>query len=279
MERHPDVAGTGVDRDTALDRRAAEVDALTSVARRAQRDQLATSTIHGDLERMLLTQPAGPAQLDGEVVVGIERDLLTDQHAATGAKRQTGGPLMLLLVLGGPIGLGKGRRGWAAHRQAADGPAGFEIALKERLRHTQHAPDVVESEAGVVGREEIVDRNLESEQVADGVAILGAVQAMKGCRAPRVRSRGRRRVEPALEPRAKAGERRLIRARPAGWRHQYGTELSDHRLPVGGVGGQGLEVQRVQGQSHRTQLGRQRRGTPRLTVHERLVVAGDTVAT
>ena len=56
--------------------------------------------------------------------------------------------------------------------------AAAEVLLEQRRRDAQHAGDVVEAVALVVGGQQVGDVDLEIEQVADGVAVLGAVQAV-----------------------------------------------------------------------------------------------------
>jgi hypothetical protein len=59
-----------------------------------------------------------------------------------------------------------------------------EILLEERRRNAQHAGDVVEAEALVVRRQQARPVDLQVEQVADGVAVLGAISNGAGACGP-----------------------------------------------------------------------------------------------
>ena len=68
--------------------------------------------------------------------------------------------------------------GVGADRQAADLARGRQILLEQRRRDAQHAGLVVEPVALVVGRQQVGDVHVQVQQVADGIAVLGAVQAV-----------------------------------------------------------------------------------------------------
>ena len=185
--------------------------------------------------------------------------MVAHEHPAACAEWQPDGALVLLLVLRRAIGLGDG--GWwrAAHRETADRPAGRQIPLEQRLGHPQHSTDVVEAEAGVISRQKVVDVDLEREQIADGVAILSPVQTMKGRRPSRVGPGRPRVIELGLEPGLERIVRGVVRARPPGGRHQARAELAHDLLPFLGVRTDGRQVERVQRQPDRPQLGDKRR--------------------
>ena len=71
------------------------------------------------------------------------------------------------------------------HGLLHDGAGGVHIFLQQQGRHRHRIRNVVEAEARVVGRKFLRRIEVHADQVADGVAIFGAVEAAKG-RAPRV---------------------------------------------------------------------------------------------
>ena len=93
-----------------------------------------------------------------------------------------------------------------AHRQAADLLGGIQIALHGRRRDKQQVGDVVEAAAGVVGRQQqriihLLGQRVERQQIADGVLILGAAQAMQQRQLAGIRLCGGCPVELGLEDR------------------------------------------------------------------------------
>src|SRR5207249_4259899 len=105
--------------------------------------------------------------------------------------------------------------------------------------------------------------NLEIEQIANGVAVLGSVQAMKRLRSARVRSIGLCPIERRLYGGNERVHRRFIGTWRSQGRHRSGTKLA-HRL-FHDVGGR-------TGLRHVHALQRETAG-----LHS-IVVTGDTVA-
>ena len=89
---------------------------------------------------------------------------------------------------------------------------------------------------------------VEYQDVADRVAVLGPVQPVDGRRAG-VRIRGRRAVEGGLQPRHEAGRGGRIRAWAARRGHLAGPELLEHLLEDGGVFGDACRVQALERQT------------------------------
>ena len=69
------------------------------------------------------------------------------------------------------------------------------------------------------------------QQIADGVGVLGAVQAVKRLRAPRVGMRGGVAVDLGFQPAGQGVVGRCRGARPARRRHRPRPELRDDLLP------------------------------------------------
>ena len=121
-----------------------------------------------------------------------------------------------------------------AHGQAADLGGGRDVAVHERRRYTQHVGHVVEALGGIVGGKQRADVHIQSQQVANRVAVLVAIQAMERGRAG-IGMRGRGAVELRFEARGEGIERSAIRPRRARRRHHAGANLADHFFPGFGV--------------------------------------------
>ena len=209
-------------------------------------DQLA---VEPDLELMPVQEAAhltvvGPQQEDPHRVLAVEREVvLYGQPAAGGERQLVADAPVLAQVLVHLVDIGGRLQGGIAHREAADLARRGEIALGQHRRHRQDVGDVVEAEAGIIGREQRRRVDLQVEQVADRVGVLRAVQSMDGVAPARIRIASRRRVDPAREPRRKGLVGRFVGARPRGRRHGPGPEFPDDLLPgfrlVGIVAGAG----------------------------------------
>ena len=149
-----------------------------------------------------------------------------------------------------------------ADGQPADAARGRQVALHERRRQRERAGQVVEAVAGDVGGQERAAVHLEGQQIADGVRVLGAVEAVGRHPARLGPVRGRA-VERRLEPAAEVLGLARRRPGPPRGRHHAPAQLLDHRLPARG---RGADVRRVE------PVERQPAGV------EPLVVAGDAVA-
>ena len=182
--------------------------------------------------------------------------------SAAGAERHPRHPVVLRQVARETEDLGRGRRRRSPDCDPADLPRGGQIALQQGRRDAEHAGDVVEPVAGPVGRQQLRDVDLQVEQVAHGMVVLGPVEPMKRLRAPGIRiCRGgpvELRLQPADEP--VVGRRGRPRARQR--RHRAGPQLADHGLP---------DVRRVRDPGHVVGVERQVRRA------QALVVAGDAV--
>ena len=101
-------------------------------------------------------------------------------QAAARPERQPFDPRVLRQILRRLVGIGGNRGRRTAHGQAAHGAGRGEIALHQRLGHPQHAADVVEAEAGIVGRKQVVGFHFDRQQIADGVdADVGEIQRVQ----------------------------------------------------------------------------------------------------
>jgi hypothetical protein len=156
-------------------------------------------------------------------------------------------PGSLRAVVGDAIGIDRDDRRRRADGQAADLVGRGEIALEQRRRQLEHTGDVVEAVARIVAGQQARHVDVDGDEIADGVAILVAIQPVERHGASGVRRVGRRAVELVFEPREDAV--RFLGGRPRPTvvrRHHAGRELADHALPRGGVGSDRVHVERLE---------------------------------
>jgi hypothetical protein len=120
--------------------------------------------------------------------------------------------------------------GVVADRQAADRARGADVLLEQRRRDLEHAGDVVEAVALVVGRQQFGDVDVEMKKVAYRVAVLRAVETVYRL-VTRIRLADRLPIERVLERRGECLERRVIGTRHALRRHHPAAQLEHHLLP------------------------------------------------
>ena len=84
------------------------------------------------------------------------------------------------------------------------------------------------------------------EQIANGVLVLGAIQAPERIRASRVGTGGSGEIEGRLKTRDQRVVGCLGRAWTPRWRHRARAKLLDDDLPGFGVGSDVLEIDRAQ---------------------------------
>src|SRR5687768_5841587 len=117
-----------------------------------------------------------------------------------------------------------------ADSKTADFACSGQIALEEGGRKIAYC-DVIETVAGFIGGKQRRDVDLEGEQVADRIAILGAIQAAEGVGAPGVRIGGGRAIERGLQ----GGDERFVSgfigSRSTNGRHVAGAKFANHLLP------------------------------------------------
>src|SRR5262245_23980524 len=130
----------------------------------------------------LAAEPAH--QVDPELVLAVLREVVRDQHPAPGAERETRHAIVLLRGLRHTVFGGLRRRRWRTERGAADPAGGAKILLETRLTDLQHARDVVEPEARIVRRQVGAHVHRQVEEITNRIAILGAIETMKGFRTP-----------------------------------------------------------------------------------------------
>ena len=173
--------------------------------------------------------------------------------------------LVLRQVGGNAEGLAHRRHRRRPDGQAADRARRVHVPLEQRRGDLQDPRDVVEPVALVVGRDQRRGIDVERQQIADCVLILGAVEAVQRLRAPRVGLRRRHAIDLRLQPGSEPVADGRVRARSSGGRHGAGPELPDHLLPDVGPG------------RHVGKIGGPERNRDRTAGGEPLVVARDAV--
>ena len=160
--------------------------AFVIAAHRELLDALAVDA-NVDLARMLRAEDIGiavPLQADAQRIFGVERKMMANRHAAA---RSQGKILAHAVVLDEElrefIRLRDRPRRAIPNSDAADLARGREVALQQHRRDREHVADIVEAVAGIIGgkqRGEVHRAGVHRDQVADGVGIFGAVEAMDG---------------------------------------------------------------------------------------------------
>ena len=219
----------------------------------ADREAADALAVHPHVE---LVRPAEAAhvavlllpQADADDVLPVDREVVLDGDAAARPERQLVADRAVLVQRAvHRMNLGHRPQARVAHHELADAARRGEIAFDQGRRDGQHVGDVVEAVVLVVGRQQGVGVDLESEDVADGVGVLRAVEAVDGGPA-RIRILQARPVEPRLQPLDERAGRRGGRTGPAGRRHRVRAQPADHVLPGRRVRLRARDVQRVEGQ-------------------------------
>ena len=191
---------------------------------------------------------AGPLELDLDLVLAVGRKEIRNRGPAPRTERQV---LVHAVFLHHPLVdpvLVEIRGPGATDHESADLAGRRQIPLHEQGRDREDVRIVVEPmDVGVVSRQQRPRIDLEAEQVADGVDVLGPIQTMD-CGPAGIGMCRRRAVERGLQPGRELGPGRRIGPRSPGGRHRAGAQLAHHLLPhfrapadVGEVGGVELE--------------------------------------
>ena len=134
-----------------------------------------------------------------------------------------------------------------AYGQTADAPRRRHVAIEQGRRERQVAGDIVEAVPDLVGRQQR-RFDLNAQQVAHGVRVLGAVEAMRG-HAAGIGLRRRRAIQLPFKPGREPIDGLMVGTRPVDRRHDAATNLPHHLLPHRGIGADVVEVEGVEGQA------------------------------
>ena len=172
---------------------------------------------------------------------------MAHREAAPRAERQLlAHAAFLPLRVGNGVGLDGGPDRGVAEGEPADLLGRDHVAVEQDRGDRQHVGDVVEPVAGLVGRQQLPLVDLQGEQVADGVAVLDAVQAVDG-RTARIGVGRRGRVESGLEDVGGGGVGLGIRPRSARRGHRLPAQLAYDLLPGFDFPGHAADVLGVDG--------------------------------
>ena len=223
--------------------------ALIAIRQRVVLEPAECGAMHGlaveqdlKLERRLKAlEPAhgargGLPELGPELVLAVDGEVVLDDEPAARAERQPLDPAVLRQIGRGLVVRRVRLDGRVADGRGRDLQRDGEIALEQQRRSLEHIGDVVEAVARAIGRQQRLDVDRHAEQVADRVAVLGAVQAMQGL-APRLRRGRRGGIELPFEIGDETRGRCRVGPRAARRRHEAKVELVDHLLPHGGIRG------------------------------------------
>ena len=201
----------------------------------ADGDVVHLPAVDRDLELARILQPANDVQvraiqLRAELVLGVERERVTNLKTTDRSERKPFDVLVLRQILRNAIGVAA----WP-HRAVANGePADFagccEISLLQRRRHAEHVGDVVEAVRRIVRRQQCRHIDIERQQIPDRVLVLRSIESMEQ-RAAWIRPRLCSLVETRLERRDQRVHRRVIGPTRALRRHDAGPQLADDLFP------------------------------------------------
>ena len=145
------------------------------------------------------------------------------------------------------IGRDARARARVADGEPADFAAAAHVAGSSAGGHAERARDVVEAGARIVAGQERGRVDGQVEQVAHGVRVLGAVQAMQRRRAG-IRRGARGRVERFLEPAHERSTRARVGRGSPGGGIKCAAQLADRRLPDSAFAGCGSAIEPIEGE-------------------------------
>ena len=241
-EGHGDVVRTCADADAKLE---VLVHGLVRVVRAGlvpiglHGERLSDASVDTELDLLRLGESfdvlvAIASQTYLKLVDRVLRERVSEDRAAASAERQPLEVILLREVRGQHDDVTRRRRQRSADRRATHLLRRRQIPFEQRRRQLTVA-HVVEPVTGIVFGQERRHVDVEREDVADGVLILDAAQAPERVGAARVRTRGRRAIERALEMRGQRVVGRLIGSRHPDRRHHAPADLADDLLPHRGV--------------------------------------------
>ena len=118
---------------------------------------------------------------NAEVIFGIEWEVMHHLGATARTERHAFNVTFLREIRWNTIKLGNGRRGGVSNGEAGYLTRSREILLQQRWRSLQHIGDIVETIGLVIRWQQLLGVDFEIEQIAHGVGVFAAVEAMNGC--------------------------------------------------------------------------------------------------
>ncbi len=230
------------------------IDAIVAFVLRGRFDgeRCQAFAVQQQLDLVRLAQPldllvAVARQPGLDVVLAVLPERVRYPHAAARAKRQSLDVAFLSPIGPGAKRVAARRLRRAADRQSADLLRRRDVALQQRGRQVPQR-GAVEAVIRLIRGQQGRGVDVEREQIADRVLVLGAVQPSQGRRPPRMRPRRRRSIQRRHECGNGGLILRLARPWPADGRHLPRGELAyhlfpDHRVGVDRVGADRVERQ------------------------------------
>ena len=234
-------------------------------------------------------------QADLDDVLAVDRKVMTNRNTAARTERQVFAHLAILIEQGWNfVGVGHRPDRRNAERETAHLASRRQVAVQQCRRHRQHARHVVEAVlVGIVNRQQRGDVDVEPQQVANGVLVLGPIETMNAAGPAGIHVARGGGVEFGLQPGHERVERRLIRPRTTRRRHRPHSKFQEHLLPHFGLSAHVRHVESVEGEASGAQplvmtadavrtenlLIRRQRGQARSGLQSRLRAAGRNAVT
>ena len=209
-------------------------------------------SIDGVFDLVLVLETAchsqvGAEHTDGEDVIRIQRSRKIRQDSTYGADRHAFKMDVLRGVLPNTIRFAAWRNVHVPNGQRTDSSCRVHITLEQHRRNPKDISDVVKTVGGIVRRQQDRWIDFERQQIADRVAVFGAVQTPKE-RAARIRVSGGVTIEFSREPGDQASTSRVVGLWHALWGHHPDPHLADDLFPDVCILFNMGEVQRVERQ-------------------------------
>ncbi len=213
-------------------------------------------TVERQIERAVLPHTEelvglAPGEAHRNIILAVHWKIMPNESAAARAERHVlTHAIDLIEPVRDRIGLVRHRHRGIADGQPADPAGRGKIPLHQQRRHLQHVADIVEAVAGVVGRQHLGNLDLDRQQIANGVGVFGAVEAMqRGPSGIGLELRGA--IALGLDEPDQGPVGGLVRPRQTGGRHLAVAQLAQQLLPDLAVALQMVEIQSLQVQSGR----------------------------
>ena len=142
------------------------------------------------------------------------------------------------------VGCGGCGNGWISYGHAADLGRSGHISLQERRRDFENVGDVVKTITGIIAGEKQARVDLQTDQVANDIAVLRAIQAVQ-CRRSRIWLGRRCAIQCRFQRHRKTVQCCAIRPPRSARRHHSGTQLPDDFFPGFGILTNVLDIQLV----------------------------------
>ncbi len=142
-------------------------------------DFLAVEESHHGLPRLGGRRIEAHVQVeDVQAVLAIGGEIVLERTAAARAAAESRRRSSACAPAGRGIQRLAGTRALLAHRLLRDDARGADVLVEEGRRHGQRSGDVVEAVHLDLGRQQVLHLDLDAEQRAHGIGVLGAIQSL-----------------------------------------------------------------------------------------------------